>query len=994
MAPRRRNAAGAPAAAAAPVAACGADPALSATAPPPHYDVAIVGLGPVGAFAANVLVNYGMRVLVLERDTAPYAAPRAVAMDDEAVRLFGLIEPGFPDWLQRHLYEAPIDLRTGPPPEAAACLHPVGGGASGDSGASATAAGFTSGWSMVGPLPPRRIAESGGGAEFAFVHQPTVERKLRARLAGLPRGAVDVRLGVEVTAVTPLGASSGGDNDDDGAAATGARGGAPGGVASSSAALPTADFASPAVRAVLLTARDAASIAGGHDVQPPLRASASFVLGCDGGSSGVRKALRIPFEGASFRDEPWLVIDVESDDPALAAAYPCFNFMNAWDATARAYRCVVHVPLPGPRAGRRFEFLLERGEDPGAMTRPESLARLLASVGVHVSRVAIVRSLVYTFHARQAAAWRRGRVLLLGDAAHCMPPFRGQGMCAGLRDAANVCWKVATAVQAEAAGARGDDAEARAPGPVPLLSAAADALLDSYHPERWPHLQATTDIAVAIGTLVQLRRPLWLRAGRNAVMGALYRFPLTRPFFMEPFAPPTSLDGGWLDLHTPHGSLGGGGGVSGGAAAVGRPPSLASYFAGGAAGTQRALTACCAHAGGLHAAHSERAAGLAGWRARDAAIGRTIPNYAVELVNDGSATRVPLDALLQPTASEAAGGTCSGGLGAPVWTLLVSPRLSGGDGVCEAASDAGASRHPLQMLAAVRARVVAAAAAAAGQARPAKSAASLRSAASGGGVGDHAAPFGDALDGDALQRTPLPLVVVGVQLLPVTSAPSRIASVRARQLREAVGAAAAAFKAPARKQPAPAAPPTPPLARAVTAAFQSAAHAGFDAAHGSGGAPPGHGGAIFTSLSAAAGTPWEAAADAAAADSSGRLAVWFDAHGADVALVRPDRLVYGLYSVHPPAGGDGGGGEGLAELEAALEGLLLLGGGEGGGSGAAGSTSQRRVAVALRHRHTLPRAAAACAGAAAAWLLLLALVVGALLGAARAAGRLSPVLGA
>jgi len=75
------------------------------------------------------------------------------------------------------------------------------------------------------------------------------------------------------------------------------------------------------------------------------------------------------------------------------------------------------VPMPGPRAGRRFEFLLETGEDAEAMLAPAARDALLLSMGVHPSRVNIVRQLVYTFHAREAQRWREGRVFLMGDAA-------------------------------------------------------------------------------------------------------------------------------------------------------------------------------------------------------------------------------------------------------------------------------------------------------------------------------------------------------------------------------------------------------------------------------------------------------------------------------------------------------------------------------------------------------------------------------------------------
>lgn len=360
----------------------------------PDFDVVVVGCGPVGAFAANLLANYGLRVLVLEKDSGMYAAPRAVAMDDETVRLFGLIDPSLASWLNDHLYQAPINLRTGPPPEAVKCLPPRGAGR----GVDYDASGFHSGWSLVGPLPPRMIEESGGYAEFAFHHQPTLERRLRERLTRCG-DTVTLKLGQEVTSVSQPESSPAEANSGSGKA--------------SRKRLPTSKNNSSSGKFASVTSIDLST-------GKPHVYTCHLILACDGGSSHVRKSLGIPFEGSSFRDEPWMVIDVESDDPAIAAAYPHFNFMNAWDPRIGKQRCVVHVPLPGPRAARRFEFLLEHGEDPAAMVTPASQAALLATVGIHASRVSVVRSLVYTFHARQAERWRQGRVLMMGDAAQCV----------------------------------------------------------------------------------------------------------------------------------------------------------------------------------------------------------------------------------------------------------------------------------------------------------------------------------------------------------------------------------------------------------------------------------------------------------------------------------------------------------------------------------------------------------------------------------------------
>jgi len=90
------------------------------------------------------------------------------------------------------------------------------------------------------------------------------------------------------------------------------------------------------------------------------------------------------------------------------------------------------------------------------------------------------RKAVYTFRARIASEWRKGRVLLAGDAAHQTPPFAGQGMCSGLRDAMNLAWKLALVVREQA----------------------PDSLLDTYQPERAPNLRATIDMAIMMGRMV------------------------------------------------------------------------------------------------------------------------------------------------------------------------------------------------------------------------------------------------------------------------------------------------------------------------------------------------------------------------------------------------------------------------------------------------------------------------------------------------------------
>ena len=137
------------------------------------------------------------------------------------------------------------------------------------------------------------------------------------------------------------------------------------------------------------------------------------------------------------------------------------------------------IALPGPERTRRFEFKLFPHEVDAEVLEPENVRRLLLSRGVAPGS-RIVRQTVYTFHARLADRWSVGRVFLAGDAAHLTPPFAGQGMNSGIRDALNLSWKLA-------AVARGQ---------------LAPSLLDSYEAERREHVAGMIDLALRMGRIM------------------------------------------------------------------------------------------------------------------------------------------------------------------------------------------------------------------------------------------------------------------------------------------------------------------------------------------------------------------------------------------------------------------------------------------------------------------------------------------------------------
>ncbi|MGY2736058.1 bifunctional 3-(3-hydroxy-phenyl)propionate/3-hydroxycinnamic acid hydroxylase MhpA [Sphingomonas sp. UYP23] len=195
---------------------------------------------------------------------------------------------------------------------------------------------------------------------------------------------------------------------------------------------------------------------------------ARYVIGCDGSWSPVREALGIKLDDYKF-DEPWLVLDTIIED--------CADLPVLCQQICDPRRPVTHLAMSGKRF--RWEFMLKPGETPEEMLDDAMIQELLAPWKCG-DRVQIERKAVYRFHALVAEEWRQGRVLLAGDAAHQMPPFAGQGMCSGIRDAANLAWKIAAIVRGEA----------------------AETILDSYQQEREPHVRAIIATAVAMGQIV------------------------------------------------------------------------------------------------------------------------------------------------------------------------------------------------------------------------------------------------------------------------------------------------------------------------------------------------------------------------------------------------------------------------------------------------------------------------------------------------------------
>jgi 3-(3-hydroxy-phenyl)propionate hydroxylase len=207
----------------------------------------------------------------------------------------------------------------------------------------------------------------------------------------------------------------------------------------------------------------------GEEAPPLAQMPARFVVACDGAASTVRRALAVPLVDLGY-DERWLVVDIMLRRPV---ALPTI-IQQVCDPS----RLATFVPSHGTH--RRWELRVNPGEDPDELVRPERVWALLAPWAVGPRDGELVRAVVYRFHATVAARWRDGRVFFAGDAAHQMPPFMGQGMCSGVRDAVNLAWKLAAVVR----------------------GAAGDPLLDSYETERRPHAEAVIALSIDAGQLL------------------------------------------------------------------------------------------------------------------------------------------------------------------------------------------------------------------------------------------------------------------------------------------------------------------------------------------------------------------------------------------------------------------------------------------------------------------------------------------------------------
>lgn len=354
------------------------------------FDVVVLGCGPVGATLANLLVQQGLRVAVLERESSVYHLARAGHFDAEAMRVFqslGIAEK--------------VEETTG----------------------ITVASRFVDADGAL-LMESRRQLEKGllGWVSDYMFFQPTLELMLRQRLG--ETGGATVLLRHDV-----YGVEDAGDH--------------------------------VLVRAEALSTGRLTVIRG------------RYVVGCDGARSLVRRTIGSEHEDFGFRQR-WLVVDVKQHrDLGLERA--------------TTHHCRPERPMVASALSQdvlRWEVMVHDSDDVAAMTTHEAIWRFIEQSirPISPSDGTIIRSAVYTFESVLAHRWRKGRLLIAGDSAHRTPPFLGQGMCAGIRDAANLAWKLACV----------------------LGDRAGDELLDTYETERKPHIREFIVGAVEAGRILQM----------------------------------------------------------------------------------------------------------------------------------------------------------------------------------------------------------------------------------------------------------------------------------------------------------------------------------------------------------------------------------------------------------------------------------------------------------------------------------------------------------
>lgn len=404
--------------------------------------VAIIGAGPTGLAAANLLGQAGIETLLIERHAGLSNDPKAITIDDEGLRICQALGLGT---------EILAHTRLG------------------------VEAHYVSQRKYLIKVAPAQ--HSYGYPQISTFHQPDFERIL---YQGLTRfSCVTVHFGYTVVAFK---------QDED------------------------------AVTLDVYT-----------DNHTQQSITCAYVLACDGGRSTLRRLTGIPLQKPDVRNlissgklrrtvhnnqrrndqtQRWLVVDsIDANEHGSPIIFFCNPGRPA-------------VTVPAPEGRRRWEFLLKPREQPEQLLHDDIISLLIKQTSISLPTnnqslekahlAPITRKAVYTFHSTIAATFSSGRICFLGDAAHLMPPFGGQGMNSGLRDAYNLCWKLQLVLQKNA--------------PVQILT--------TYQQERLPHVTQMIFFSSILGALIMpTQHPL--AQLRDTTLHSLARVPLIRQQLTE-----------------------------------------------------------------------------------------------------------------------------------------------------------------------------------------------------------------------------------------------------------------------------------------------------------------------------------------------------------------------------------------------------------------------------------------------------------------------------
>ena len=350
------------------------------------YDVAIIGLGPVGSFAALLLEKRGLKVLAIDKDKEIYSLPRAVSISDQGLRMAQEVD----------IDDIYIDNSS-----------ELGG------------AGFVDeNLNFIGEaINLKGFTTPNGWAPMRLFHQPYTDKEIRKKIK---ETSINTLLHHELLNVK--------NREKD----------------------------------VLFTIKNL-------EDSTEVECTSKYLIGADGGSSSLRKLLKISQEDLHYNRD-WVIVDVELTVPNRLED----KAIQVCDPERIGTFIPAHLPF------RRWEFIIYEDEDKNDFNDDKKIQGLISS-WLNPNEYKIIRKAIYQFHSVLAHDFRKGNCFLIGDAAHQNPPFMGEGMMSGYRDAFNLAWKISYV----------------------LNNGFSDVLLDSYQEERRPHAKFVVENSAGIGELME-----------------------------------------------------------------------------------------------------------------------------------------------------------------------------------------------------------------------------------------------------------------------------------------------------------------------------------------------------------------------------------------------------------------------------------------------------------------------------------------------------------